>query len=388
MSLFLGPDCGPREGAIRLPLEKVSSSSVPPIPEEETPPVTPTEEEEPAGIVRSLARKVSRRLSNAFGTRPTEEPLPASASMPVPLSAAPSRARGFSRTSMATGSAYGYGSSYRNRTASFGTIRPGTGRRGSTASWRFRRDSVTAGDGSLSASVATGSDMNFAQRLLMANENTVTNIADLWVASAMNTEAEDVFDDDEWEYESQVAENAVDVTPGEELDETEAFETGISPRSNRFFRSDSLGSHSGRAGFVTSPRRPSTSTQREASAGTRRVSGAPSSGNLESSVSQSTVRRYSTTTAPIFSHVGVRTPPAVIEAQHLLALADAAEAAGQDGLAPIAEGQSAIHSEAAPQAVAEPSLISQLPLLIIFQYGVLALHSTTHDQIFYLYLVS
>ena len=256
------------------------------------------------------------------------------------------------------------------------------------ASWRYRRDSVAAGDGSLSASVATGSDMNFAQRLLMANENTVTNIADLWVASAMNTETEDVFDDEEWDYESQVAEHAVDMTPGEELDETQAFETGTSPRSNRFFRSDSMESPSVRAGFVTSPRRPSTSTQRDSSTGTRHVSGAPSTGNMESSVSQSTVRRYSTTTAPIFSHVGVRTPPAVIEAQHLLALADAAEAAGQDGLAPIAEGQSAIHGEAPAQAVAEPSLMSQLPLLIIFQYGILALHSTTHDQVFYLYLVS
>ncbi|KAJ3535728.1 hypothetical protein NM688_g6935 [Phlebia brevispora] len=32
--------------------------------------------------------------------------------------------------------------------------------------------------------------------------------------------------------------------------------------------------------------------------------------------------------------------------------------------------------------------MSLLPLTIIFQYGILALHSTTHDQVFYLYLVS
>ena len=36
----------------------------------------------------------------------------------------------------------------------------------------------------------------------------------------------------------------------------------------------------------------------------------------------------------------------------------------------------------------EPSLWSQLPMLIIIQYGLLALHATTHDQVFYLYLVS
>ena len=232
--------------------------------------------------------------------------------------------------------------------------------------------------------------MNFAQRLLMANENTVTNIADLWVAAAMNTETEEVFEsDDEWDGPEDL-ESAAAAIPGEEIDETEVFETGAQSRSNRFIRSDSLGSASTRPGvFTTSPRRPSTSTHRESSAGTRRVSGAPSTGNMESTVSQATVRRYSTTTAPIFSHVGVRTPPAVVEAQHALALADAAEAAGQDGLAPIAEAQSAIHGDSTAQAVVtEPSLMSQLPLLIIFQYGVLALHSTTHDQVFYLYLVS
>ncbi|KAH9911006.1 uncharacterized protein B0H18DRAFT_835853, partial [Fomitopsis serialis] len=34
----------------------------------------------------------------------------------------------------------------------------------------------------------------------------------------------------------------------------------------------------------------------------------------------------------------------------------------------------------------EPSLMSLLPVAIIIQYGLLALHSTTHDQVFYLYL--
>ena len=52
------------------------------------------------------------------------------------------------------------------------------------------------------SSVATSSDLNFAQRLLMANENAVTNIADLWVAAAINAENEDAFEesDDEEEY--------------------------------------------------------------------------------------------------------------------------------------------------------------------------------------------
>ena len=100
-----------------------------------------------------------------------------------------------------------------------------------------------------------------------------------------------------------------------------------------------------------------------------------------------------TQASTIFQHVGVRTPPAVLEAQQLLAQAEAEE---MDALAPIAEGQQASR-EMSPAAGAaalestsekEPSLMSQLPLQIILQYGWLALHSTTHDQVFYLCLVS
>lgn len=39
-------------------------------------------------------------------------------------------------------------------------------------------------------------------------------------------------------------------------------------------------------------------------------------------------------------------------------------------------------------AAAQTSTLSQLPLFIIFQYGLLALHSTTHDQVFLSYLSS
>ena len=84
---------------------------------------------------------------------------------------------------------------------------------------------------------------------------------------------------------------------------------------------------------------------------------------------------------PIFSHVGVRTPLAVLEAQQLLAVGDE-----EQGLAPIQESR--VRSESDEVVEQEPSLMSQLPILVIIQYGLLALHSTTHDQVFYLYLVS
>ena len=60
-----------------------------------------------------------------------------------------------------------------------------------------------------------------------------------------------------------------------------------------------------------------------------------------------------------------------------------------------AHGQGASEAAAGVQTQAEaivetkqPSMWSQLPVMIIIQYGLLALHSTTHDQIFLSYLVS
>jgi hypothetical protein len=64
-----------------------------------------------------------------------------------------------------------------------------------------------------------------------------------------------------------------------------------------------------------------------------------------------------------------------------------------DGLEPILESRRAsLHD---PQSDIEaalepppPSLFSQLPLLVIIQYGLLALHTTSHDQVFLSYLVT
>lgn len=320
-----------------------------------------------------------------FASRVPPEPLPVSSSTPVQLSATPARNRGFSRTSRTGGSAYGYGGAYRSRLASNGTLGPMSLRRGSTAamSYRRRRESnanAMVGEPSLSASYATGTELNFAQRLLMANENTVTNIADLWVAAAMNVDNEDPFESED---EFQIEGDDNDIM-GDEFDESDLFANGQSPRSDTTIRRPSHGSEFTHAGSTISPYRPAAQAS-----SSRRPSAALPVG-LDSPALASP-RRLSSTTAPIFSHVGVRTPPAVVEAQQLLALADEAERTEQDTLAPIMEGsrlsQTPIEDQDATPAQ-EPSLMSQLPLLIIFQYGILALHSTTHDQVFYLYLVS
>lgn len=360
---------------------------------EESPPISPIEEEsEPRGLVGSIGRKVSRKFSGIFASRVPDAGISASASTPVHLSTTPSRNRAFSRTSRTGGSAYGYNGTYRARLASRGTLAGLSNRRGSVAtSFRGRRESnanTITGEPGLSASYATGTDLNFAQRLLMANENTVTNIADLWVAAAINADNEDPFEsEDESQFEGQDDENALAATPGDEFDEGDIFASGQTPRTDRFVRGSSA-SPLIRPALLGPPHGPSTPQRRESTA-TRR----PSNAHLAPSESMATApgRRFSNSVAPIFAHTGVRTPPAVLEAQQLLALADEAEAAGQDALAPIIEGSRLTQADTtaqSPAPVQEPSLMSQLPLLIIFQYGLLALHSTTHDQIFYLYLVS
>ncbi|EEB96743.1 hypothetical protein MPER_04072, partial [Moniliophthora perniciosa FA553] len=65
----------------------------------------------------------------------------------------------------------------------------------------------------------------------------------------------------------------------------------------------------------------------------------------------------------------------------------------QPNLATILESRRASRMEQAADLDVEalekpPSLASQIPILVIIQYGLLALHSTTHDQVFMSYLVT
>ncbi|OJT14280.1 hypothetical protein TRAPUB_9140 [Trametes pubescens] len=394
LSLFLAPDCGPREGAIRLPPEKLTS-----IPEEESRPPTPhLDEPERRSVYGSIRGKVSDYFSRRTVEEAAPSPGPSQPTEPaVPLVETPTRGvkpRAFSRVSRG-GSAYGYAGSYRNRLASAASMAT---RRGSFGlPIRRRRESTADHDGAPS-SVATGGDMNFAQRLLMANENAVTNIADLWVAAAINAdndnpfESDDEYDEDEDELD---AEEALETTPP--VDDDDIFGTPSAARHNRFSRRVNTN-----ATFNTT-HRPSMASMRPSTfGGSPRRPGSLRPPTLHRSSSsqlrlgaddelpQQQHRRASGAGVPsIFQHVGVRTPPAVLEAQQQLAQAEAEEE--MDALAPIAESRQA--SRGASPAVEgpsekEPSLMSQLPIQIILQYGWLALHSTTHDQVFYLYLVS
>ncbi|RPD75611.1 major facilitator superfamily MFS-1 [Lentinus tigrinus ALCF2SS1-7] len=385
LSLFLGPDCGPREGAIRLPPEKLTS-----IPEEDSLPSTPHfDEPEERSFYGSIRRKVSGYFAKRSPELAQASPGPSHPVEPsVPLVETPThgaKPRTFSRVSRANGSAYGYSGAYRNRLASAASL---ASRRGSNAmSIRRRRESNYEGAPS---SMATGSDLNFAQRLLMANENAVTNIADLWVAAAINADNEDPFeesDDDEYG-EPVVGEDEEQAVADEDED---VFGTPPVARNNRFSRRTStatVGSAAIRPSssnlypspFRGSPRRPSSARRYS---NLRRGSSSLAPGGPETD--ELPLRRPSSGVPPIFSHVGVRTPPAVLEAQQLLAQAEAEE---MDALSPIAEQRVSREPSLVVPTEKEPSLWSMLPMVIIFQYGWLALHSTTHDQVFYLYLVS
>ena len=110
----------------------------------------------------------------------------------------------------------------------------------------------------------------------------------------------------------------------------------------------------------------------------------------------SSPRRLSLNVPTIFSHPGVKAPPAMLDAQHLLlgtAVDGPVPSPSQDALGTINESLPIVgaHSQDVESlAITEkaPSLMSQLPIIVIIQYGVMALHTTTQDQIFMSYLVS
>lgn len=348
MSLFLGPDGGPRHGSIRLPPEKLDHRDQT-IPEEEevTTPIT-LENASQSGFVGSIARKAS----SYFGSR---DPVTAQGALSVPLTTSMSLPmdiqRPFSRINRTNGSAYGYGGSTRRA----GSTMAPRGRNFSTASTiRRRRGSAFEP----STSLADTSDLNFAQRLLMANENAVTNIADLWVAAAMNVDNDEAFE----------PEQDLDMNLNSGYIEHEDIPSSIT--SSPLQRGRSIDRN------FPMPGSPGQRSSMMAFAQSSRIR----SPQLDSP----SLDGMSFTMRPptIFSHPGVRTPSTVIDAQ-----ARAQETTGDNSLLPIIENRQFV-TEMEASSGKPPSLASQLPLVVIFQYGMLALHSTTHDQVFLSYLVT
>ncbi|KAH9036200.1 major facilitator superfamily domain-containing protein, partial [Lactarius pseudohatsudake] len=302
LSLFLGPDGGPREGAIRLPPEKITETTHPTIPEEESIPSSPVATLPRKTSLYEGLRKASRTFSGVFASRVPD----AASSPPVPLPQSSSANRPFPRTSRADGHAYGYGAggralSFRSRLGS--NMSGASYRRGSQGNLRHRASNLTAlaGEG-VPRSFATDSELSFAQRLVKECRQRGG------IREADDTKLEGPYDDPDAD------------------EPTENLPTG-----------------DGDAVHVVI-------LMRHLSAGRHlRDIGVPVS-----------------TTA---------TPPAVAEAQRLLTAPDPSRTQEGTDAVPIVEGK-------------QPSSMSQLPLAIILQYGLLALHTTTHDMVFLTYVVS
>ncbi|KAF5390805.1 hypothetical protein D9757_004422 [Collybiopsis confluens] len=403
LACFLGPDGGPRHGAIRLPLEKIDGHPTILEEEEESIPPTPIFGDEenqhttlPGSISRSFGRSIGKRLSGYFASRVPDVSPMVTPQPPVPLSTGArlerTRTVSNSKPSRFNGSAYGYSSS-RNRLASNATIaRRISARRGSTVSYGRRGSNA---DG-LPPRESFASDMNFAQRLLMANENAVTNIADLWVAAAMNVDNEDPFESDS-EIGSEDEDDESDF--GDPLGDFLSEDVSGSPTTPRPRRSSTTS--------VSSSLRPAVGTSRQHPFGSPRRPSVPSRAiparraSITSNMEYGTpVNRRLSNGPSIFSHPGVRTPSAVIDAQQLLlrdedmiSASDLITSEGNANLEPILESRRTsayMPAEQDEEALLEkpPSLASQIPITVIIQYGLLALHSTTHDQIFMSYLVT
>jgi hypothetical protein len=250
-------------------------------------------------------------------------------------------------------------------------------RRGSQSVLRRRASNLTAitGGEGVPRSFAD-SEVSFAQRLLMANENAVTNIADLWVAAAINVDNEEVFENDDAELEGPY--ESVFDADGDDANDTPNPPPGVEDtleRGKRFMGAIAPSTvPSTRRGSPL--RRPSTPQYRLSQSPQRRRPSTQYGASGQPTEMVSPPRRFSNAVPGIFAHPGVKTPPAVAEAQKLLNAPDTTQLEeGTADTTPTVEGK-------------QPSLMSQLPMAIIFQYGWLALHTTTHDMLFLTYLVS
>ncbi|WVN86482.1 uncharacterized protein L203_101646 [Cryptococcus depauperatus CBS 7841] len=213
-----------------------------------------------------------------------------------------------------------------------------------------------------------------AQKLLLANEENNFNINDLWVSAAIAQETA-VFDDDDYE-DSQ-------------MEEEEDRETS--------FVSPSIHTPSEDPGNI--------SVQRQNRPRITSISGTSFHRHVSGQHRSSVSRRFSTASGhlpSIFANTGVATYPAAVannedtpgaEANPFFSQSPAHER-GQSlrGLSAIAEGRaSSINRATASSGVLtekESSSWKFLPVQMIIQYGLLALHNTTHDQIFLSFLVT
>ncbi|KAG7447881.1 major facilitator superfamily MFS-1 [Guyanagaster necrorhizus] len=339
LACFLGRDGGPATtGALSEPEKNGDIPS--PIPEEESFTASPNADDDafPRTFTGSLSKTLTQKLSGYLSARgqdadnstgPKSGPS-LSAALPILRTNTLSKA---SRTP-------GYGTFTSRYSQSIKT------RRGSTTSSVLPSSNIRR---------RRSSDVSIAHRMVMANENTVNNIADLWVAAAINADNDDRDQTDD------------DLSDDDSMDASRGCRYSRSNTASPFSHSSiSLQNGGGtptiRPVPLSAPPYPQTRLLRQAS--------------LTPSVD--TVSRGMPS---IYANTGIESSPAPV-APSLLFRSDTLMS-NTEALTTIMEARKSQVELEQP-----PSMWSKLPGMIILQYGLLALHTTTHDQLFMSYLVT
>lgn len=343
LACLLSPDGGPRQHTDTMAQEKHAAEA----PCE--PRNTTFDADAPSSALFS-GHRLSRKLSGALHHTPSAIGEPSSRPQGV----------GFDRTW--TGSSSGrVGSTY-------GTFR--ATRSNASSIMRRRLPPKESGTGD-----QDGSPVNLADRLFSRHADSFGNLSDLWVAAAMSIETESAFSG-EADNDGMGDESGVD-----DVDTDDGASISRSPRGRDWSSMDR-----GRRSRSTSGR-PLSQTRllypsRPIGIPLTRTVSIPQSNN------GTPIRR---TSGGIFANTGVREPTSAVNPDLFYTRTDSWDPVPVvDHLPPIVEGRQASPAQSITEPLDEnqSSLYSQLPLAVILQYALLALHTTTHDQVFMSYLVS
>ncbi|SNX85836.1 uncharacterized protein MEPE_04545 [Melanopsichium pennsylvanicum] len=345
----------------------------------------------------------------------------------------PRRHRLFSRTEerqraiLGGGSAYGYDRHMSRSSGAAGTTAAAaTGVGGRTES--FAAHSRTAGRNSFSSTTQYAPDfeeigqrpgLSFAQRFLLAQDDSVFTISDLWVAAAINGDEayEEVFEDDEEdedldgsyidggsvvEASDSLAENSIDEEDEEEQEQEELHE-GSSLLAPRHLAPLNFAQRKlSRAGWSDAGRSTADGSGRPRSM-VRRSSGnrVPSlyaNTGMENGVSPMRESVYSPLSpgggeGAIIGQNGSAWDPTLAgipESQsnrNSLSVRNVRRSGGNSPSLSQRNSMGFNPNQQPPQTKA-PSLLTLLPAAIIAHYGLMAFHSSTFDQVFMAFLVT
>lgn len=416
LSMFLSPDGGPRTGAIQLPSEKDVSRATRSF----------------ASTLQSVAYKLMARIRGSnppqlssdnsstvplYSAHGSVTPTPALSPLPTPTpdERAPFGQR---RPSRFAGSAYGYSSSRRPSTsaAEAGMQIPRNRRYTGRSGYRAASVATTHNAYAPDYDVDRG-DFSFAQRLLMANEQAVFNISDLWIAKEATRDEqqfsqvdyeESVFEDEE----SRIGAN--ESRAGDEsyisLDhegEPDFRGYGTAPPSIEDLRSTARRQDLA-SGQMSPALMPPQHGHGMRSPSQERTGGilSPTSHRVSSYGGGGRLRRASVASSArgpsIFANTGLDEETLVAAQAQAQPATAAPPPHAHDSLVPVAPFNplAAIPESGRPPSVIEhdaattiaddrsfeekpePPMLRQLPLVMIAQYSLLALHGCTCDQVF------